>query len=1570
MSSPALGSPYSDAVVADGPRGYWRLGDAASPAVDASGLGSPGTYNGGVVLGVTGALPGEADTAARLDGVNDLVTMGDPASGVLDFGTGDFSIELWARTPVNGERTLAAKRGSGGGSWLLTVTDDSGHAGQIRAGVSDGVTGRQVYSTRGIDDGAWHHVVVVVDRDSALRFYVDGLGAGEATNPPSGSVSNTGAFQLGKVSGYAHLSGDLDEVAVYGTALTAEQVAAHYGAAEPDIPATVTVMSGPPDPSSSTDATFSFFASEPASFECSLDGGAYLECVSPHGYTGLAEGAHVLRVRAIDLGGQTGPATSYLWRVDLVPPPAPTITAPPRDPSNDPDDTISFAGESGASFLCRLDTADFAACSSPFHYTALVDGAHVFEVKARDAAGNEGLAATASWLLDTVPPASPLLTGAPPNPSASGDAEFTFALVDGVGLLCRFNGSAFAPCTSPQTFTGLPDGQHVFDVRSVDEAGNGSEPVRFSWTIETGPPEPTIDSGPPSLTTGTAAELTFSDEAPDVTFQCSIDGSAFAACTSPHGYAGLGDGTHEFEVKAFFATGADSPAATYLWSIDTIAPAVPTIISGPTGSTTSAVARVDFSDGGDPPVEVGGALPAPLPDSTGAVHYVSPSGSDAGPGTLAQPWQTVQKALDTLQPGERALVREGVYEQNLRINRAGTPAATVTVEAYPGERAVLRPSTASPSFPIRITSEGAYVRVRGFVIEDAKGSTTAGVYVSNTAHHIELSGNEIRNSESHGILLDGGTSFVHIVGNHIHHNGSLVGSAQDHGIYFQGSDHLAADNVIHDQPFGFGIQVFDENHRSIVAHNTIVANGKSGIVLGGAVGVDGIRVIGNVLAFNSRYGIGHDALPPTNSQASHNVIFGNGDGAFDPAGTGIDFSGGNVLADPRFASLTARDLRLLSDSPALEAARAEYARPLDHRGGSRTLGGVPDIGALEAAVRFECSLDGAGYQACASPSEYSGLAEGTHTFLVRSLDDAGNAGAPAEVAWTVDPLAPTAVISGPLDPDNDPAPTFTLVASEQGATFECALDSAEFTACVSPQTYGGLADGPHVFAARATDGAGNVGPASTHSWTLDTVAPLPPAVDSGPPALTASGSAELVFSSVEPGVSFRCSLDGAAASPCSSPVVYGGLADGGHSFGVEALDEAGNAGPAATATWTVDSTEPAAPVISAGPPPLTSSRDAELAFSGGEPDLAFACSLDGGAASPCASPVFHSGLADGLHVFEVTGRDNAGNESVAASRVWTVDGTPPAAPVITLGPPPVAGSSSATFVFSHAEPGVRFVCRLDLVEPADCVSPVVYAGVLPGDHAFSVRALDPAGNESAAATYAWAFVQAGSAYESAVLADAPHGYWRLGESGVPTAGDASGFGSPGTYLGGVGLGVTGALLGDANPAAHFDGSNDLIGMGDPPSGALDFGTGDFSLELWARTTANGERTLIAKRASSGPSWLVTVTDDPGQAGHLRTLVTAGTATRQVYSLVRVDDGAWHHLVVVFDRDAGVGFYVDGLAAGFSAGALTGTVSNAAAFQLGKTSGYAYFTGDLDEVAVYATALEEARIRAHHDAARS
>ena len=259
VRAPAVAPTYTAEVTADSPAGYWRLSETAPTvtAADQSANNNPGTYLNGVTRGVAGALGTDSNLAARFDGGNDLVGMGDPASGTLDFGTSDITVEAWIKTVTTNESSIVSKRELPK-FWQVTVTDDPNHDGQLRANINDGVVGRQAYSTKMVDDGAWHHVVVVFDRDAGIRFYVDGAAAGFTAGAMADDVSNTAPFQIGKASGYAHFKGDMDEVAVYRTALALDRIQAHYYAARPDTTAPAISLTTPTAGIATTDTTPSF----------------------------------------------------------------------------------------------------------------------------------------------------------------------------------------------------------------------------------------------------------------------------------------------------------------------------------------------------------------------------------------------------------------------------------------------------------------------------------------------------------------------------------------------------------------------------------------------------------------------------------------------------------------------------------------------------------------------------------------------------------------------------------------------------------------------------------------------------------------------------------------------------------------------------------------------------------------------------------------------------------------------------------------------------------------------------------------------------------------------------------------------------------------------------------------------------------------------------------------------------------------------------------------------------------------------------------------------------------------
>jgi Ca2+-binding RTX toxin-like protein len=120
---------------------------------------------------------------------------------------------------------------------------------------------------------------------------------------------------------------------------------------------------------------------------------------------------------------------------------------------------------------------------------------------------------------------------------------------------------------------------------------------------DTTPPETTIDSGPSETITVDSATFAFSSSEAGATFECSLDGEAYSACTSPKDYTNLPNGSHTFEVRATDEVGnVDATPASRTFAVevtppppDDTTPPETTIDSGPSGTLSSSSASFTFS---------------------------------------------------------------------------------------------------------------------------------------------------------------------------------------------------------------------------------------------------------------------------------------------------------------------------------------------------------------------------------------------------------------------------------------------------------------------------------------------------------------------------------------------------------------------------------------------------------------------------------------------------------------------------------------------------------------------------------------------------------------------------------------------------------------------------------------------------------------------------------------------------------------------------------------------------------------------------------------------------------------
>ena len=419
-------------------------------------------------------------------------------------------------------------------------------------------------STVGAIDSNWHHIVGTYDNATA-KIYLDGTLS--ATKAGAGVLltPSTERLSIGTSnSGSYSFGGTLDEVAVYTSVLSAAQIQAHYAEARTDSLAPAVTLAQPVHGSSINDTTPTF--------------------------SGTA-------------GTFNGDSTTVTVKVYVGP-----------TPSGLPIQTRTTTRQAGGGY--SVDAL------------ALGEGLYTARAEQSDESGNTGQSSANTFAIDITSP-TVTITSAPPNPSNATSASFEFVANEAAsGYQCRLDGASFTPCTSPKGYTGLGEGPHSFDVKATDLTGNTGAATTYAWTVDRTAPVVTITDGPPDPSTSDSASFTFSSNEAGSTLLCSLDGAAFASCSSPQTYDDLPDDTHNFHVKAVDAAGNSGAPATHQWRVDTTAPMI-TLTAPPDGSQTN-----------DPSPTFSGSASTAQGDLDAVTVYVYEGDSVGGP--LVQTLTTTQ----------------------------------------------------------------------------------------------------------------------------------------------------------------------------------------------------------------------------------------------------------------------------------------------------------------------------------------------------------------------------------------------------------------------------------------------------------------------------------------------------------------------------------------------------------------------------------------------------------------------------------------------------------------------------------------------------------------------------------------------------------------------------------------------------------------------------------------------------------------------------------------------------------------------------------------------------------------
>ncbi len=330
--------------------------------------------------------------------------------------------------------------------------------------------------------------------------------------------------------------------------------------------------------------------------------------------------------------------------------------------------------------------------------------------------------------------------------------------------------------------------------------------------------------------------------------------------------------------------------------------------------------------------------PATLPIlKKGPRVFVSVKGSDSARGDRAHPFRTIQHALNRIRPGQTVFVMAGTYDESIVFRRSGTPKAPVRLAAAGQIRPVI-------TGRIKVMASNAIISGLLFQGRTALNPKDVAVYITG-GKRVELDRNEIRGAAQSGVFVGEAAAGVRITRNWIHDNGL---TDLDHGIYFEnGTDGVIANNLI-ERNFAFGVQLYPNADGVVVTQNTIVRNGRSGIIIGGENRTaDRNLVVNNILAFNHDYGIWTFWGGPvgTGNVAENNLISDNGD-KIEGQVEGLDLRS-TIDAPPDFVDPDADNFALQSGSPAIDTALASHSELTDFNRVPRPQGAGPDLGAFE-----------------------------------------------------------------------------------------------------------------------------------------------------------------------------------------------------------------------------------------------------------------------------------------------------------------------------------------------------------------------------------------------------------------------------------------------------------------------------------------------------------------------------------------------------------------------------------------------------------------------------------------------
>lgn len=236
----ALADSYAQTILADNPLAYFRLEEqlGEGTAVDSS---STGAYAGTYVYSMDGLYPKMGQPGIDTNSVYFRTYTDEAGSAETSYveipyseqlnPSGAFSAECWVRAMSISDTGTRAPFGSFEGwvtdapGWFFYQTmNDPGNPSKWAWIMKGG--GIWLVSAP-LNIGEWYYLAASYD-GTKVTFYVNGTVAGSADVPGYVPTTTKSTFIGAIPTGNWPFDGNVDEAAIYGTALTADQIQRHY----------------------------------------------------------------------------------------------------------------------------------------------------------------------------------------------------------------------------------------------------------------------------------------------------------------------------------------------------------------------------------------------------------------------------------------------------------------------------------------------------------------------------------------------------------------------------------------------------------------------------------------------------------------------------------------------------------------------------------------------------------------------------------------------------------------------------------------------------------------------------------------------------------------------------------------------------------------------------------------------------------------------------------------------------------------------------------------------------------------------------------------------------------------------------------------------------------------------------------------------------------------------------------------------------------------------------------------------------------------------------------------------